>query len=115
MCALIGIVEPLLVQPVRQIDLLFDPCSVEGALWESVDGEDVEVLIVKKLSEGVQFLRVCKGLSGLTGKPEPDSVGTVRRDFPFDLQHVLLHILENLRPCFSDHVSPEWILVQYVR
>ena len=61
----------------------------------------IEVLVVKKLSESVQFLRVCKGLSGLTGKPEPDSVGTVRRDFPFDVEHVLLHILENLRPGFS--------------
>ena len=50
-------------------------------------------------------------MSGLTGKPEPDSVGTVRRDFPFDVEHALLHILENL----SDQVSPEWILVQCVR
>ena len=68
---------------------------------ESIDGEHIEVVVVEKLLEGVQFPRNNEGLSGLAGKPEPDSVGTVRRDVLFDLEHILLNILENLRPSFS--------------
>ena len=47
----VGVDQPLLVLPVRLVDLLLDPHAVEGAVGKAVDREDVEVVRVQQAAQ----------------------------------------------------------------
>ena len=47
----VGVDQPLLVLPVRLVDLLLDPHAVEGAVGKAVDREHVEVVRVQQAAQ----------------------------------------------------------------
>ena len=63
-----GVIEAIGLGPVGDIDLFFDAGPVELAERESVDGENVALLMIEPASEGVETGRVVQFAGGASGE-----------------------------------------------
>src|SRR5262249_9942427 len=84
----VAVFEPFLKAPIWLIDVLLDAPAVEGAIGESVDGEDIKTIPGEEIFEfGKRFL-VREILGCDRRKPKPNSHGMVRRSFFFYLWQI---------------------------
>ena len=97
----VGVVEPLARRPVGPEDLFLHPCSVEGAVGESVDGKDVAVVFLEPALEGRKRAGLRQFPRRNRAEPEADSVGSSRGDPLPHAQGVFAQPAPCLLPAFA--------------
>ena len=97
----VGVAQPLRVAPVGQVHLLLHAGSVEGAIGESVDGEDVHPVAVEEVPEFGQ-----RGGFGQFGgrtrrQTQADAEIAVGHQPVADRDHVAVEVRTDLGPRLS--------------
>src|SRR5262245_49426811 len=84
----VGIIEPLRVSPIRQIDALFYPGTVKSSERESVDRKNVTIVFFKPALKVQQSVWVNQFTRGLITEPHADGVGLPEAELGFYRQGI---------------------------
>jgi hypothetical protein len=87
--------------PVGCVDLFLDSGAVEGSVGESVNGEDVGVMLLEPVFEGVELVGLGEFGGSGGAEAEADGVGLVGADLLADVEDVGIEVGEDLIPGFA--------------